>query len=52
MDDVEDVRDIRAHHKILTYGNHLHTVRAWASLAGVELEDVTGNVVHYSKPEA
>ncbi len=52
MDDVDDVRDIRAHHKILTYGKHLHTVRAWASLAGVELEDVTGNVMHYSKPEA
>ncbi len=42
MDDVDDVRDIREHHKILTYGRHLHTVRVWAGLAGVALERVTG----------
>lgn len=45
MDDVDDVRDIRGHHKILTYGRHLHMVRAWADLAGVELEHITGGPV-------
>lgn len=45
MDDVRDVRQIREHHKILTYGRHLHTVRAWAKLSGVTLEDVTGDNV-------
>ena len=42
MDDVKDVRDIRGHHKILTYGRNLHTVRAWAQLAGVTVEHITG----------
>ncbi len=45
MDDVRDVRDIRGHHKILTYGRHLHTVKAWASLSGVEVEHITGGPV-------
>lgn len=45
MDDVTDVRDIRGHHKVLTYGKHLHTVRAWAQLAGVTVEHVTGGVL-------
>ncbi len=45
MDDVKDVRDIRAHHKILTYGRHLHTVKAWAALSGVQLEHVVGGPV-------
>ncbi len=45
MDDIRDVRQIREHHKILTYGRHLHTVRAWARLSGVALEDVTGGEV-------
>ena len=45
MDDVDDVRDIRGHHKILTYGNNLHTVRAWAALSGIELEHITGGPV-------
>ncbi len=45
MDDVRDVRDIRAHHKILTYGRHLHAVRAWAGLSGVQLEHVVGGPV-------
>ena len=42
MDDVKDVREIRGHHKVLTYGRHLHVVKAWAGLSGVELEHVTG----------
>lgn len=45
MDDVKDVRDIRGHHKILTYGKHLHTVRAWAQLSGVTVEHITGGVL-------
>jgi len=45
MDDVADVRDIRGHHKILTYGKHLHTVRAWAQLTGVTVEHITGGVL-------
>ena len=45
LDDVKDVRDVRAHHKILTYGKHLHTVRAWAQLAGVTVEHITGGVL-------
>ncbi len=45
MDDVPDVRQIRGHHKILTYGKHLHSVRAWADLTGVKLEHITGGEV-------
>jgi len=45
MDDVDDVREIRGHHKILTYGRNLHMVRAWADLAGVKLEHITGRPV-------
>ena len=45
MDDVKDVRDIREHHKILTYGKHLHTVRAWAQLSNVTVEHITGGVI-------
>jgi hypothetical protein len=45
LDDVRDVRDVRGHHKILTYGKHLHTVRAWAQLAGVRVEHITGGTV-------
>ena len=45
MDDVADVRDIRGHHKILTYGRHLSTIRAWAQLAGVTVEHITGGTI-------
>ncbi len=45
MDDVDDVRQIRGHHKVLTYGDNLHMVRAWADLAGVKLEHITGGPV-------
>jgi hypothetical protein len=45
MDGIKDVRDIRGHHKILTYGKHLHTVKAWAALSGVEVECLTGAAV-------
>lgn len=45
LDDVKDVRDVRGHHKILTYGKHLHTVRAWAQLSGVKVEHITGGVL-------
>jgi hypothetical protein len=45
LDYVKDVRDVRGHHKILTYGNHLHTVRAWAQLSGVTVEHITGGVL-------
>jgi len=45
LDDVKDVRDVRGHHKILTYGKHLHTVRAWAQLSGVTVEHITGGVL-------
>lgn len=45
LDDVNDVRDVRGHHKILTYGKHLHTVRAWAQLSGVTVEHITGGTL-------
>jgi hypothetical protein len=45
LDDVKDVRDVRGHHKILTYGKHLNTVRAWAQLSGVTVEHITGGVL-------
>ncbi len=45
LDDVRDVREVRGHHKILTYGKHLHTVRAWAQLSGVSVEHITGGVL-------
>jgi len=42
LDDVQDVRDVRGHHKILTYGNHRHTIAAWGQLSGVTVEPITG----------
>ncbi|MDW7760439.1 MAG: hypothetical protein SCM96_07360 [Acidobacteriota bacterium] len=45
MDDVKDVREIRGHHKVLTYGRHLHAVKAWAGLSGVGLEHITGDPI-------
>jgi hypothetical protein len=45
LDDVKDVRDVREHHKILTYGRNLRTVRAWAQLSGVTVEHITGGVM-------
>ena len=42
MDDVKDVRDIRGHHNVLIYGDHLHAYRAWAKLTGVTIEHITG----------
>jgi hypothetical protein len=44
LDDVKDVRDVREHHKILTYGRNINTVRAWAQLSGVTVEYITGGV--------
>ena len=45
MDDVDDVREIRAHHKVLTYGRNIGTIRAWARLTGVNVEHITGGPV-------
>jgi hypothetical protein len=45
MDDVADVRDIRGHHNLLVYGNHINELRAWSQLAGVRLEHATGGVI-------
>ncbi len=42
MDDVDDVLDIRGHHNVLVYGRHLHELRAWGQLAGVEIQRLTG----------
>ena len=53
IDGLEDVRNVTIHtHPVLTYGRHRDAIRAWRQVAGVELEDVIGNVMHYSKPEA
>jgi hypothetical protein len=45
MDDVADVRDIRGHHNLLVYGNHINELRAWSQLAGVRLEHATGGAI-------
>lgn len=41
LDDVPDVRDVRGHHKILTYGNNRHAIGAWAQLSGIKVEPIT-----------
>ena len=51
MDDVADVLDIRGHHNVLIYGKHLHDIRAWGQLAGIQIEHITGGVL-YSPEEA
>ncbi len=46
MDDVADVLDIRGHHNVLIYGKHLHDIRAWGQLAGIQIEHITGGVLY------
>ena len=45
VDDVANVLDIRGHHNVLIYGDHLQDLRAWCRLAGVELEHLTGGAI-------
>ena len=45
VDDVANVLDIRGHHNVLIYGDHLQDIRAWCRLAGVELEHLTGGAI-------
>jgi hypothetical protein len=42
MDDVRDVRDMRGHHSLLVYGNHINLLRAWGQLNGVAIEHICG----------
>lgn len=42
MDNVPNVRDIRGHHNLLVYGDHLNELRAWGQLAGIKMEHITG----------
>ncbi len=46
MDDVDNVLDITEdRHNVLVYGRHLHEIRAWGKLAGVQVEHFTRGVL-------
>ncbi len=42
VDGVTDSRDIRGHHNVLIYGNHLPMLRAYCQFAGIEASHIAG----------